>query len=129
MEINGITLPAFGTLAEVHAVLIDSQGLNALDDSCVINGYGYTITKNGFLSVESEKERTPDTLTQFHTGIAIVIGYNTQEWEGLLPALEIITTGRLPHISKRCTLCGMQLDKEGIKRGACTSCHAMEVGH
>ena len=126
-EINGIVLPAFGTLADFHAALIDPHGLNALNHSVVINGWGYTVTKDGFLSVESEKECTPETLAQFHTGTAVMIGYNVQEWDDLLPALDIVTIGKLPHVSKRCALCGMQLDEEGIKHGACNSCYAMEV--
>jgi hypothetical protein len=54
--------------------------------------------------------------------VAILIGYDD---DSIL--YEIATTGKIPHISKRCALCGIQLNQEEQKRGACSSCHAEAV--
>jgi hypothetical protein len=120
----GIECPCYGTLEEVHKELIGDD-LKWKEKQVSIDGRGYTVTEKGFRSNSSEKEYTPSTLSEFlHPGTAILIGIEESasasgsgiEW------YQIETTGKIPHISKRCALCGMQLNQEEQKYGACGPC-------
>lgn len=125
-QINGIEIPCFGSLDEIHKVL--TKELNWIDKTVVINGFGFTVKEAGYQSNQSGICRTPDTWSKLHTGTAILYNYECDD-EEMPPFYEIMTSGKVPHISKRCALCGMQLDQDGIKRGACGPCYAEEVGH
>ena len=127
---NGIQIPCFGTLQEIHAALI--KDLDWLNNQVSINGWGYTVKEAGFQSNESGKCHDCLTLASLHKGTAVL--YNLEEtgfsgnYLGDLPDYyEIVTSGKVPHVSKRCAECGCQLNQDEIKRGACDGCYAAAV--
>jgi hypothetical protein len=124
---EGIECPCYGTLEEIHAVLIGD--LKWIGKQITINGFDYTVTERGFKNNQSEREYISSVLAEFlHTGTAILIGM--EEWDDRdIPLLvfQIFTTGKIPHVSKRCALCGFQLTQEEQKHGACGPCYAEEV--
>ena len=128
---SGIECPCYGTLSEIHRALIDD--LEWLGSQVSLNGWGFTVTEKGFRSNESNKDYDSKLLAEFlHNGTAILIrkvetGFE-HNYEGDLPDhFEIATTGKIPHVSKRCAICGIQLNQDDQKRGACTSCYGQEV--
>lgn len=124
----GIECPCYGTLEEIHKALIED--LCKLGEEVLINGWRYTVTEKGFRSAESKKEYSSSLLAEvLHTGTAILIGLipdDTQP-EDAAYLYEIATTGKIPHVSKRCVLCGVQLNQEEQKNRACLSCYAEAV--
>lgn len=126
---NGIECPCYGTLEEIHKILVTD--LNRIGDTVLINGWGLTVTEKGFRSkVLSKREFLPSTLAKFpHPGIAILTGLKPDESqpEDVAYFYEIVTMGRIPHVSKRCAECGCQMDRDEIKRGACSSCYSAVV--
>ena len=131
---NGIETPCFGTLKEIHAALVGS--LNWKGQQVSINGWGYMVTEAGFQSNGSGNVYQPGSIaTRFRMpGTAILIGLNetgfSGNYDGSNPDFfEIVTSGKVPHVSERCQLCGAQLNKDEIKRRACDGCYAEEVGH
>jgi hypothetical protein len=124
----GIECPCYGTLEEIHKALIGE--LCRLGEEVLINGWRYTVTEEGFQSTESKKEYSSSLLADaLHTGTAILIGMipdDTQPEEAAY-LYEIATTGRIPHVSKRCALCGLQLCQDDQKYGACGPCRAEAV--
>lgn len=127
---NGIQIPCFGTLQEIHAALI--KNLDWLDKQVSINGWGYTVKEAGFQSNESGKCHNCLTLGFQHKGTAVL--YNLKEtgfpdnYDGNNPDyFEIVTSGKVPHVSKRYAECGCQLNQDEIKHGACDGCYAAAV--
>jgi hypothetical protein len=124
---NGITLPAYGTLTEIHAALIDT--LNHGGQQCSINGWGFTVEKEGFRSNQSGRVYSPCLLED---GVAILTGMKKTGFEGNYDGdnpdfFEIITCKKVPHISKRCIECGMQLNQDEIRHGVCDACYGAAV--
>lgn len=129
-DYNGIQTPCFGTLGEIHAALI--KDLHWLNEQVTINGWGYTVKESGFQDNHNGAVKQISYLVILHPGTAILTGLKEttfkENYEGDNPDFfEIVTSGRIPHISRRCAICGMQLDNEGITQGACPSCYAEEV--
>jgi len=131
---NGIECPCYGTLEEIHAALI--KELEWTGKQVCINRWEYIVTEKGFIPDQSlsrlKREYDSKTLAEFlHTGTAILI--LKKEWNELDDpelrdiSIQIVTTGKIPHVSKRCALCGTQLNQEDQMRGACGSCHAEAV--
>lgn len=129
-DYNGIQAPCFGTLEEIHAALI--KDLNWLNEQVTINGWGYTVKESGFQDNNNGTIKQIPYLVILHPGTAILIGMKETTLNNP-DFFKIATSGKIPHVSKRCAICGMQLDKEGITRGACPSCyaekHLQEVHH
>jgi hypothetical protein len=127
-EVNGVSLPAFGTLAEIHKALLER--FDFCERECIINGIGWTVVPDGFRSNRTEKVYTCENLERFPPG-----GLGTCLLLGFIDVLpeevaEIITTMNIPHISKRCPICGDQLNQYEIEHyGACFSCYSEETGH
>ena len=131
---NSIVCPCFGTLNEIHTALV--KDLKWLDNQVTINGWGYTVKEAGFQSNHngriypvSEESKTRG-LTYLHpgTGILIDLRYDEDSDEPQEPPFwEIVTSGKVPHVSKRCAECGVQLNHEEIKHGACLSCYSEAV--
>jgi hypothetical protein len=123
---EGIDCPCYGTLDEIHKALIGD--LHWTEKPITINGFDYIVTEKGFRNNQSEREYLPSVLAEFlHGGTAILIGM--EEWDDRdIPLLvfQIFTTGKIPHISKRCALCGFQLNQEDQKYCACGPCRAEE---
>lgn len=119
---NGIEIPCFGLLDEIHAALI--KELNWLNEQVSINGWGYTVKEAGFQSNDSGRCIDCTTLALLHPGMAVL--YNQIEDPCIFM---ILTSGKVPHVSKRCALCGCQLNQEEIKHGACIGCHSAKCGH
>lgn len=131
---NGIDCPCFAeTLAEIHAAL--KTDLNWIGEQVTINNFGYTVTENGFRSNHTDREYPADSpafINMLAPGLVILIGSNSLSYDccgyNNREIFEIVTLGKLPHISKRCPVCGQQLNSEEIEHyGACTNCHAAEV--
>jgi hypothetical protein len=128
---NSVECPCYGTLDEIHKVLITD--LKWIGNQVSINGLGFTITKQGFKSHLSEKDYSPATLEEFpHIGIAILTGLEEtgfdHNYDGDLPDFfQIVTTGHMPHCLARCVVCGVQLDEEEQKRSACSGCYGETV--
>lgn len=138
---NGIETPCFGSLVEIHAALIGP--LNWTGNTVTINDRGYTVMPEGFKShydgiapraVDRVFLPSEEAFCNFlHKGMAILIGLKETGYLGNYGGedpdyFQIVTVGELPHVSKRCALCGVQLCEEEIGRGACNSCYAEEVG-
>jgi hypothetical protein len=122
---NNIQTPCFGTLAEIHAALV--KDLNWLNEQVTINGWGYTVKAVGFASNNNSCIcRTPEEWAVMHPGVAILTGMYPDD---KMELYEVITLEKIPHISKRCPLCGDQLDQDGMRHGTCSSCYAEECGH
>jgi hypothetical protein len=124
---DGITCPCFGTLEEIHTALI--KDLNWLNEQVSINGTGYTVKESGFQDNHNGTIRTCSYMTILHPGTAILAGQDESHYQDLQDVFRIVTSGKIPHVSKRCALCGIQLIQEDIKRGACGPCYAAEVGY
>ena len=121
-----IFFPAHGSLKELHAVLIGD--LKWLGGTVTINGWGYCLTETGFQSNDSTRIYHPDDLGKgLHRGMAIISSCVHDPDEEIPPYYEIITTGRIAHISKRCKMCGDQLYPKEKSREVCNSCYASEV--
>jgi hypothetical protein len=123
-DYNGIQTPCYGTLEEIHAALI--KDLKWLDEQVTINGYGFTVKESGFQSNSSGSCYTPEMLKLIAPGMAILLGLTTYESDDP-DHYDIMTCGKIPHISLRCICCGIQLNQDEIKRGACDPCYAAEV--
>jgi hypothetical protein len=123
---NGINIPCFGTLKEIHAALV--KELNWIDEQVSINGWGYTVKEAGFQSNHNGMVQIFDNLQIMHPGTAILVRLVEQTTFPDLPkSFEIVTSGKIPHVSKRCAICGCQLDNDGVHRGACFSCYGEMV--
>ncbi len=127
---NGIEMPCFGTLKEIHTALI--KELNWLDGQVSINGRGYTAKEAGFQSNESGNVCTWSALAFLHPGTGILYGLKETgflpNYEGDNPDFfEIGTSGKIPSISWRCAECGVQLNQDEIKRAVCDACYAAAV--
>jgi hypothetical protein len=125
IEYNGIQTPCFGTLEEIHTALI--KDLNWLNEQVSINGQGYTVKEAGFQDNDNGQVKQILYLALLHPGTAILTGMKEALWHDPSDSFTVVTSGKVPHVSKRCALCGMQLDQEGVTRGACPSCYAEEV--
>jgi hypothetical protein len=123
-DYNGIQTPCYGTLDEIHAALI--KDLNWLNEQVTINGYGYTVKESGFQDHNSGTCKTPEMLKALAPGMAILVGQHKGLFEDE-EIFQIVTCGKIPHISLRCICCGIQLNQDEIKRGACDPCYAAEV--
>lgn len=120
-----VRCPCYGTLQEIHEVLY--KELELVNSPVTINGWGYTVKESGFQSNENGVIVPFERLVLLHPGTALFVGYHDLD-EGIeIP--EIVTSGKVPHVSKRCALCGDQLTEEEIRHGACNSCYAEETGH
>jgi hypothetical protein len=119
-----IVFPCQGTLKEIHEVLIGD--LQWVGQPVTVNGWGYTLSDTGFISNEDHKEKSFECMETLHPGRALFV-----DQDMLLDNAEIcaiVTLDRVPHVSKRCQLCGDQLLSGEINQGACNSCFAREVG-
>jgi hypothetical protein len=123
-DYNGIQTPCYGTLEEIHAALI--KDLNWLDEQVTINGYGFTVKESGFQNNGTGTCKTPEMLKLIAPGMAILCGQHEAKHGGV-EIFDIVTCGKIPHISLRCICCGIQLNQDEIKRGACDPCYAAEV--
>lgn len=117
---KGIHLPCFGMLDEIHAALLkefDWEG-----NTVIINGTGYTVIKEGFQSNASGLPLSPGVMAYQNKGIAIIMGYIHEDEE--TPAYyEVFTSGNVPHVSRRCKICGDQLVQHEINREYCDKCY------
>lgn len=127
MQINSVEVPCYGTLEEILEVLKTAFKLENGTD-VLINGSGYEITEKGFRSLWSSSKEydvtDPAFLEMICPGIAILLGRYGDDDEG---PFDIITTGKLPHVSKRCPYCGEQLTADQVERGAHPSCFEAEL--
>jgi len=127
-DYNNIECPCYGTLKEIHAALIGP--LEHGGQQCTINGIGYTVDPAGFRSNRNGRLHAPEELERNYPpdglGVAILVGFREKESAG--EYVQIITTKKIPHVSKRCPECGDQLDQYEIEHyGACGSCYAEGV--
>lgn len=126
---GNIEYPCFGTLKEIHAALIGP--LNRLDSLCTINGFAYIIRKEGFESNTSHKIYSCDVLQEMPPdglGTCILMEYEyLSEIDDHETSVEIISMSKIPHVSKRCKICGCQLDQYEIKKTVCESCYGESI--
>lgn len=124
-QINGVLLPAFGTLQEIHTEIFKT--LSGFGEQCTINGWEYTITSSGFRSHDSNKDYPVSAIEGIHPGIAVLLAPECGKY-CMQGRWEIVTLGKIPHVSKRCPKCGDQLNAYEIEHyGACTSCYSGAV--
>ena len=126
IDVNGTDLPCYGTLAEIHAALINDH--KWLDRFVTINGMKYTVKSVGFVSGRSGRcflPISPGFLAQ-HPGRGLLVSY-VPATENAFPYFVVVTTGKIPHISDRCQLCGSQLVESDRARRACFPCYAEEL--
>lgn len=129
---NGtVIIPSYGSLSEIHKVLVDS--LNWTGKTVVINGWGYLVSQQGFIPnfIEDKTEQSPSRVALVHKGMALLLG--TFEADSLCPDCPliegyylIVTTARIPHIIDRCQHCGTPLIPAERKKMLCDSCYGME---
>lgn len=119
--IGNTEIPCFGTLKEIHAALVGDMGW--LDGQVSINGWGYTVKEAGFQSNHNGMVQLFEHLQIVHPGTAIIASKEDRP-DDLPDSFVIVTSGKVPHVSKRCADCGCQLDQDEIPRGACNACYS-----
>lgn len=123
-----IRFPAYGRLDEIHKVLTESLAWTGL--TVTINGWGYSVTPEGFISNDSinAEPHAPGIVALIHPGMAILIGQIIEDdEENQMIFYQIITTAKIHHVIDRCICCGDPLVPSERKRRMCYPCYARET--